>query len=137
MREQKLQMKINMQVFLWKVVEATKAKPTAATIHLIFHRVCKNIIRCSSAFILLRKEREKKYVFYPCNGVANNQPKFVSPPINLLDVFVKSGLASRLFGDDEKDEHNIAELEQAIGSSTSGQSNTFSPQDCPRRILRL
>ena len=30
-------------------------------------------------------------MFLPCNGAANNQPKFVSPPINLLNVFENSG----------------------------------------------
>jgi GAF domain-containing protein/putative methionine-R-sulfoxide reductase with GAF domain len=118
--EQKLKIKIELQSFLWKVVETTKLRTTVANVHMIFQRTFRHIIPCSSAFVLLRRKEERKYTFYPIRDNEHEEPCYVAPPVNLLNILESHTENIRVFGETEGDEYNVVELEQAIGSQHVG-----------------
>ena len=118
--QHRLKIKIELQSFLWKVVEATKLRTTHISVHMIFQRMFHHVISCSCAFILIRQKEERKYTFYPVRGSDSGEPCYVSPPVKLIDILQNHEETIHIFGEVEADGYNIVELEQAIGSQYVG-----------------
>ena len=60
--QHRLKIKIELQSFLWKVVEATKLRTTHISVHMIFQRMFHHVISCSCAFVLIRHKEERVYL---------------------------------------------------------------------------